>query len=115
MEEKESTRQRKVAREIEKVLAEAIRAKGMAFFSGALVSVSGVKISPDLSVARAYLSVFPSEKTDAVMATIEENAKAFRGELGSKMGKQLRIIPEISFFVDNSLDYVAHIDQLLKK
>ena len=115
MEEKETTRQRKVAREIEKVLAEAIRGRGMAFFDGALVSVSGVKISPDLSVARVYVSIYPSDKTDAVMAIIGENARALRGELGSVMGRQLRIIPELSFYVDNSLDYVAHIDQLLKQ
>ena len=75
----------------------------------------GVKISPDLSVARVYLSVYPSDKTEAVMATIAENARALRGELGHKMGKQLRIIPELNFFVDNSLDYVEHLDELLKK
>lgn len=115
MEEKESTRQLKVAREIEKVLSEAIRVKGMAFFGGALVSVSGVKISPDLSVARVYLSIYPSDKTEAVMATIAENARSLRGELGHKMGKQLRIIPELNFFIDNSLDYVEHLDELLKQ
>ncbi len=115
MEEKESTRQLKVAREIEKVLAEAIRLKGMTFFGGALVSVSGVKISPDLSVARVYLSIYPSDKTEAVMGIIQENARSLRGELGHKMGKQLRIIPELNFFIDNSLDYVEHIDSLLKQ
>lgn len=115
MEEKASTRQLKVAREIEKVMSEAIRLKGMAFFGGALVSVSGVKISPDLSVARIYLSIYPSDKTAAVMATIQENARSLRGELGRRMGKQLRIIPELNYFIDNSLDYVEHLDELLKK
>ena len=86
----ESTRQLKVAKEIQKVMAEIIRSKGMAAFGGALVSVSGVKVSPDLSVAKIYVSVFPSEKAEAVMGTLEENGKALRGELGSKMGKQLR-------------------------
>ena len=115
MEAKESTRQLKVAREIQKDLAESIRSKGMAFFDGALVSVSGVKISPDLSVAKVYLSIFPSSKTDAVMDIISDNAKTLRGELGSKVGKQLRIVPQLTFFVDNSLDYVEHIEELLKK
>ena len=115
MEEKQSTRQLKVAREIEKVLAEAIRSRGMAFFGGALVSVSGVRISPDLSVAKVYLSIFPSNKTEAVMALVEENARILRGEMGRTMGHQLRIIPELTFFVDGSLDYVEHIDALLKK
>ena len=111
----ESTRQLKVAKEIQKVMAEVIRGKGMAAFGGALVSVSGVKISPDLSVAKIYVSVFPSDKAEAVMGVLEENARALRGELGSKVAKQLRIVPEISFFLDSSLDYVEHIEELLKK
>ena len=111
----ESTRQLKVAKEIQKVMAEVIRSKGLAAFGGALVSVSGVKISPDLSVAKIYVSVFPSDKAEAVMGVLEENARALRGELGSKVAKQLRIVPEISFFLDSSLDYVEHIEELLKK
>ena len=111
----ESTRQLKVAKEIQKVMAEIIRSKGMAAFGGALVSVSGVKISPDLSVAKIYVSIFPSDKSEAVMAVLEENANALRGELGAKVGKQLRIVPEITFYIDSSLDYVEHIESLLKK
>ena len=111
----ESTRQLKVAKEIQKVMAEIIRSKGMAAFGGALVSVSGVKISPDLSVAKIYVSIFPSDKAESVMNTLEENGRALRGELGAKMGKQLRIVPEIAFFLDSSLDYVEHIEELLKK
>ena len=101
----ESTRQLKVAKEIQKVMAEIIRSKGMAAFGGALVSVSGVKISPDLSIAKIYVS----------MEVLNENNKAFRGEMGSKVGKQLRIVPEIAFYLDSSLDYVEHIEELLKK
>ena len=111
----ESTRQLKVAKEIQKEMAEIIRSKGMAAFGGALVSVSGVKISPDLSVAKIYISAFPSEKAEAVMEVLQENNRALRGELGNKVGKQLRIIPEIIFFLDSSLDYVEHIEELLKK
>ncbi len=111
----ESTRQLKVARELQRVIAEIIRSKGMAFFSGAMVSVSGVKISPDLSVAKVYVSIFPSDKSGTVMQILEENIKAVRGELGAKLAKQLRIIPAITFFIDDSLDYVEHIEELLKK
>lgn len=111
----ESTRQLKVAKEIQKEMAEIIRSKGMAAFSGALVSVSGVKISPDLSVAKIYVSVFPSEKAEVVMESLQENNRALRGELGNKVGKQLRIVPEIIFYIDSSLDYVEHIEELLKK
>ena len=111
----ESTRQLKVAKEIQKHMAEIIRSKGMAAFGGALVSVSGVKISPDLSIAKVYVSIFPSDKAEAVMSALEENGRALRGELGAKVGKQLRIVPEIIFYLDNSLDYVEHIEELLKK
>lgn len=110
-----STRQLKVASELRKYMAEIIRAKGMAAFSGAMVSVSGVEISPDLSVARIYVSIFPSDKSIEVMKQLEDNKRALRGELGQKVAKQLRIVPEIVFFQDTSLDYVEHIEELLKK
>lgn len=115
METTESTRQLKVARELQKDMAEIIRSKGMAAFDGALVSVSGVKVSPDLSVAKVYVSVFPSAKAEAVMELLNENVRTLRGELGNKVAKQLRIVPELTFFLDSSLDYVEHIEELLKK
>ncbi len=110
-----STRQLKVAREIQKEMAEIIRGKGMAAFQGALVSVSEVKISPDLAIARIYVSVFPSDKGEAVMGILDQNSRALRGELGNKMRNQLRIVPEINFYLDSTLDYAEHIDELLKK
>ncbi len=113
--EGESTRQQKVSKEILRKMAEIIRSKGMAAFDGAMVTVSGVKISPDLSVARIYVSIFPSEKADKVLNILKDNTKALRGELGHAMSKQLRIVPEISFFLDSSLDYVAHIEELLNR
>ncbi len=113
--EGESTRQQKVAKEIQKHMAEIIRSKGMAYFGGALVTVSGVRISPDLSVAGVYVSIFPSEKAEAVMDSLNENVRSLRGELGTRVAKQLRIVPEIDFRLDNSLDYVEHINELLKK
>lgn len=115
MEGQETTRQLKVGKQIQRDLAELIRGKGMAAFNGALVTVSGVKMSPDLSLAKVYLSIFPSEKAEAVMGIIEENGKKLRGELGRLVAKQLRIVPELAFYLDNSLDYVEHIDELLKK
>ena len=115
MEKPASTRQLKVGREIQKDLAEIIRAKGMAAFGGAMVTVSEVRVSPDLSVAKAYVSIFPSDRQAAVMQLLEENLRAIRGELGRKVGKQLRIVPELSFYLDTSLDYAEHIDQLLKQ
>ena len=87
----------------------------MAAMGGAMVTVSEVRMSPDLSVAKVYVSIFPSDKQAAVMGLIEENGKAWRGELGHVTGKQLRIIPELVFYLDTSLDYAAHIEELLKK
>ena len=115
MEKPASTRQLKVAREIQKDLAEIIRGKGMAAFGGAMVTVSEVRVSPDLSVAKTYVSIFPSAKAEEVMNLLNENIKVLRGELGHKVAKQLRIVPEIVFYLDSTLDYAEHIDELLNK
>lgn len=115
MEKPASTRQLKVGREIQKAMAEILRSKGMAAFGGSMVTVSEVRISPDLSIAKIYVSIFPSEKADAVMGILNENMKSYRGELGRIVAKQFRIIPELVFYLDTSLDYAEHIDELLKK
>lgn len=115
MENRASTRQLKVARELQKHLAEIIRSKGMAVFGGAMISVTEVRISPDLSVAKVYVSIFPSSKAENAMQIINDNAKAIRGELGHIVAKQLRIVPELVFHLDTSLDYAEHINELLKK
>ena len=113
--EGESTRQLKVAKQIQKDLAEIIRGRGMAAYDGATVTVSGVRISPDLALAKVYVSIFPSSKAGVVMKTLEDDKGRLRGELGRRVAKQLRIVPELSFYQDVSLDYVEHIDELLKK
>ncbi len=115
MDKPASTRQLKVAREVQRDLSEIIRNRGMAAFGGAMVTVSEVRISPDLSVAKVFVSIFPSEKQASVMALLGENKKAIRGELGHKVASQLRIVPDIDFYLDTSLDYAEHIDELLRK
>ncbi len=82
---------------------------------GIMVSVTKVKISPDLSICTAYLSVFPSEKGEEILKNITANEKTIRYDLGKKVRNQLRIIPELRFFLDDSLDYLERIDELLKK
>ena len=82
---------------------------------GVLVSVTKVRISPDLSICTAYLSIFPSDKGDEIMKNINASEKTIRYELGTRVRNQLRIIPELRFFIDDSLDYIDHIDSLLKK
>ena len=110
----ETTRQNKISRLIQKELSEIflLQTKSM---NGVLVSVSAVRISPDMSIARVYLSVFPSEKSQEIVKNINDNMKSIRYELGTRVRHQLRIIPELKFFVDDSLDYAERIDELLKK
>ena len=109
----ETTRQNKISRLLQKELREifVLQTKSM---PGTLVSVSAVRISPDMSIARVYLSVFPSEKAEEMVKNINNNMKSIRYELGTRVRHQLRIIPELKFFVDDSLDYIEKIDSLLK-
>ena len=106
----ESTRQAKIARLIQKELSEILRQQ-TAKTNGILVSVSGV--SPDLSIARAYLSIFPSDKAKDILENINRSARTIRYELGQKVRFQLRKIPELAFHLDDSLDYIENIDHLL--
>ena len=110
----ETTRQNKISRLIQKELSEIflLQTKSM---NGVLVSVSAVRISPDMSIARVYLSVFPSEGSQEIVKNINDNMKSIRYELGTRVRHQLRIIPELKFFVDDSLDYAERIDELLRK
>lgn len=110
----ETTRQNKISRLIQKELSEIflLQTKSM---NGVLVSVSAVRISPDMSIARVYLSVFPSERSQEIVKNINDNMKSIRYELGTRVRHQLRIIPELKFFVDDSLGYAERIDELLKK
>ena len=109
----ETTRQNKISRLLQKELSEIFLLQTKAM-PGVLVSVSAVRISPDMSIARVYLSVFPSEKAEEIVKNVNDNMKTIRYELGTRVRHQLRIIPELKFFVDDSLDYLEKIDSLLK-
>ncbi|MDR0989623.1 MAG: 30S ribosome-binding factor RbfA [Prevotellaceae bacterium] len=109
----ETTRQNRIARLLQKELSEIFLLQTKAMH-GTLISVSAVRISPDLSIARVYLSIFPSEKSGELLANISGNMRAIRYELGARVRHQLRIIPELKFFLDDSLDYLDKIDELLK-
>ena len=82
---------------------------------GTMVSVTRVRISPDLSICTAYLSVFPSERGEEILENINRTNQQIRYALGQRVRYQLRIVPELRFFIDDSLDYIEHIDELLKK
>ena len=84
-------------------------------YQGLLISVSEVRISPDLSIAHIYLSIFPSERGAEIIGQINADNKSIRFELGNRVRFQLRIIPELNFHIDETLDQLEHIDQLLKQ
>lgn len=111
----ETTRQNKISRLLQKDLAEIIQKEGRDLFSGVLISVTNVRISPDLSIARVYMSIFPSEKGAGILLEIKKHHSKIRGLLGLKIGKQLRIVPQLDFHLDDSLDYIDNIDRLLKE
>ncbi|MDE6197051.1 MAG: 30S ribosome-binding factor RbfA [Muribaculaceae bacterium] len=110
----ESTRQAKISRLLQKELSEIFRQQ-TAKTHGVIVSVSTVRVSPDLSIARAYISVFPSDKAPEMIENINASQKTIRYELAQKVRFQLRKVPELQFYLDDSLDYIANIDALLDK
>lgn len=110
----QETRQNRISRLLQKELASIFQTQTR-MMHGILVSVTRVKVSPDLSICTAYLSIFPSEKGDELLKNINANEKTIRYELGQRVHNQLRIIPELRFFIDDSLDYLERIDELLKK
>ncbi len=109
----QGTRLEKIARLIQKELSEIFRLE-TAKTRGTLVSVSTVRVSPDLSIARIYLSVFPSDQGAAVVKNVNDNEKQVRYNLAQRVRYQLRRTPELVFYLDDSLDYIEHIDELLQ-
>ena len=110
----ETKRQQRIERQIQKDLGEIflLQTKQM---NGILVSVSEVRISPDLSIAKVFLSIYPSAKGSEIIDSIKANTRAIRFELGQKVRNQLRKVPELVFFLDGTIDYLENIDNLLKK
>ena len=110
----ETTRQQKVARQIQKDLSELFMHATHEITQNKLITVTVVRMTPDLSLAKVYLSIFPSENAAKFLDNLQHHVKHIRLELGKKVRHQLRIVPEIAFFIDDSLDYAEHIDELLK-
>ena len=110
----QATRQQKVARLMQKDLGD-IFLRYAKRIGNLLISVSEVRISPDLSIAHIYLSIFPSNRAEDVLQHIMEDQKTIRFELGNLEHNQLRIIPELNFHLDTTLDHMERIDQLLGK
>lgn len=113
MEINESTRQRKVSRLLQKELGTYFQ-QNSTLFGNKIISVTVVRISPDLSVAKIYLSIFPMKPGEEILKNIINHTNAIRNHIGMKVKNQLRIIPGLTFFIDDSLDYTEKIDKLLK-
>jgi ribosome-binding factor A len=109
-----STRQNKVSKQIQKDIAEILQSHTQSLTPGKLLTVTSVRISPDLGVARIYVSVFPSQNGEQSIIILNEHLSHFRNELGRKLRNQLKKVPEFRFFLDDSLDYLENIETLLK-
>ena len=110
----QETRQNRISRLLQKELSLIFESETRKMH-GIMVSVTHVRVSPDLSICTAHLSVFPSEKGEELLENIRKSDKTIRFELGKRVHNQLRIIPELRFFIDDSLDYIDHIYKHKKK
>lgn len=110
----ETNRQRKIASVLQKDLVDVLQKAAQDGMQGVIISVSKVSVTPDLGVAKVYLSIFPSEKRDGIIEGVKSNAPLIRHELAQRTKNQLRRMPELLFFGDDSLDYIEEIDKSLK-
>lgn len=111
----ESVRQSKVAKLLQKELAEIFRANAKTMFNDAFVTVTVVRISSDLSSAKIYISIMASKDVNITFNMINDQKQHIRKILGNLIGKQVRVVPEISFFIDDSYDYAEKINALFNK
>jgi len=110
----DTIRQQKIARLLQKEIGEIFTKKEVSFSKAMMVSVTQVRVSPDLGIAKVYLSLFPATDKKEVIQQIQEKSKEVRYMLGKRVGKQLRHTPDLHFYLDDSFDYAEKIDQLLK-
>ncbi|MFO7874116.1 MAG: 30S ribosome-binding factor RbfA [Bacteroidales bacterium] len=110
----ETNRQHRISRLIQKDLGEILQISGRDWFPGAMITVTKVKVTSDLSIARVYLSIFGKDANE-VLNQVEMKGKEIRKQLGNRVKNQLRQVPELRFYVDDSLDYIDNIENLLKK
>lgn len=111
----DTTRQKKIGRLIQKDMSEMFQKEVKELALGSLVTITVVRVTPDLGIARVYLSIFPPQRKEEVFNNIKDHNSQIRYTLGQRAGKQLRVIPELEFYIDDSLDYIENIDRLLKE
>ena len=114
MTENLSMRQQKIARQIQRDMADIFSKEAASFLQGAMVTVTAVRVSPDFGYAKIYVSVFPFGRSAALMQELDRNNKFIRHALGQRIRNQVKNVPEIQFFLDDSLEYIDHIEQALK-
>jgi ribosome-binding factor A len=108
----ESKRQQKVARQLQRDLSEIFQRDVPHLFNGAFITVTSVRVSPDLSVARVYLSFLATKDKQLLLESIQEKSKVLRQHLGERVRHQLRIVPDVSFYLDDTADYADKMDKL---
>ena len=109
----ESTRQLKVSKLLQKDLGEIFQRESKNLFRGAMITVTKVHVTPDLSLAKVHLSLFAIQNKDGLLDEIQSHNREIRYKLGQRIGKQVRVVPELHFFLDDSLDYIDNIERLL--
>ena len=115
MEQIQTTRQQKIARQIQRDIAEILQRDGATIAAGSMITVTTVRVSPDFGYAKIYFSIFPFNKSEQVMQSLNDNNWFLRRELGKRIRNQLKVVPELQFFLDDSLEYIENIDTLLKE
>ena len=108
----ESKRQQKFSRLIQKELADIFQREVPHLFGGAFISVSVVRVSPDLGLARVYISLLRAQNAEATLLEVRANTKTIRHLLAQRIKNQVRIVPELAIFLDDSAEYAARIDKL---
>lgn len=111
----ESKRQKQVGQQVQQELSDIFQRMGFNVTDGGMISIATVRMTPDLLEARVYLSMFQIKDTSEMLQRIKERSAEIRKDLGNRMSKQLRRIPELSFFLDDTLDYVFKMEELFKK
>ncbi|HYG16260.1 MAG TPA: 30S ribosome-binding factor RbfA [Bacteroidia bacterium] len=111
----DSRRQEKFAKLIQRDLGDIFQQKSSSLFKGNFITISGVKVSPDLGYAKVYLSFFNPKNRQELMDLLEVNKREIRHELAGKIKNQVRKIPELEFYMDESLDYVQHMEDVFRK
>ncbi len=110
----DTSRQEKVNKLLQREMGEIFQREAQSKLKNIIISVTVVRITPDLGLAKIYLSIFPSGKAEQLVKEIDEMSGYFRNILGQRIKNQMRGIPELRFYLDDSLDYIDNIDNILK-